>query len=97
MRVTEVHVGGQLHVAQNIPGGIPDPISPICLGGGILPPINGTAWIEGPCIDLFRVEAGAGLTRMFGCALGAITYGRTALIYCNGEPAIELIEIVAPV
>lgn len=50
MRVTEVHVGGQLHVAQNIPGGIPDPISPICLGGGILPPINGTAWIEGPSL-----------------------------------------------
>lgn len=50
MRVTEVHVGGQLHVAQNIPGGIPDPISPICLGGGILPPINGTAWIEGPAL-----------------------------------------------
>jgi|694.fasta_scaffold20891_2 hypothetical protein len=49
------------------------------------------------CIDLFRVEAGVGLARMFGCALGAITYGRTALIYCNGEPAIELIEIVAPV
>jgi hypothetical protein len=49
-RVTELHVGGQLHVAQNIPGGIPDPISPICLGGGILPPINGTAWIEGPAL-----------------------------------------------
>ncbi len=49
------------------------------------------------CIDLFRVEAGEGLAKMFGCALGAITYGRTALIYCNGEPAIELIEIVAPV
>ncbi len=50
MRVTEVHVGGQIHVAQNIPGGIPDPISPICLGGGPLPPINGTAWIEGPAL-----------------------------------------------
>lgn len=49
------------------------------------------------CIDLFRVEAGEGLARMFGCSVGAITYGRTALIYCNGEPAIELIEIVAPV
>lgn len=50
MRATEIHVGGQLHIAQNIPGGIPDPISPICLGGGPLPPINGTAWIEGPAL-----------------------------------------------
>lgn len=25
------------------------------------------------------------------------TYGRTAMIYCNSEPAIELLEIVAPV
>lgn len=24
------------------------------------------------------------------------TYGRTALIYCDGEPAVELLEIVAP-
>jgi hypothetical protein len=24
------------------------------------------------------------------------TYGRTALIECNGEPAIELVEIVSP-
>ena len=25
------------------------------------------------------------------------TYGRTAMIYCNSEPAIELFEVVAPV
>jgi hypothetical protein len=28
---------------------------------------------------------------------GTLTYGRTALIHCNQEPAIELLEIVAPV
>jgi hypothetical protein len=25
------------------------------------------------------------------------TYGRTALIECDGEPAIELLEIVSPI
>jgi chorismate-pyruvate lyase len=25
-----------------------------------------------------------------------VVFGRTALIYCNGEPAVELLEIVAP-
>lgn len=25
-----------------------------------------------------------------------VCYGRTALIYCNGEPAVELLEIVTP-
>lgn len=25
-----------------------------------------------------------------------VTFGRTALIYCDGEPAVELLEIVAP-
>jgi len=29
-------------------------------------------------------------------APGQTTYGRTALIYCNGEPAVELLEIVTP-
>jgi hypothetical protein len=28
---------------------------------------------------------------------GQVTYGRTAVIHLNGEPAIELLEIVAPV
>jgi hypothetical protein len=26
-----------------------------------------------------------------------ITYGRTAIIHCDGEPAVELLEIVTPV
>jgi hypothetical protein len=33
---------------------------------------------------------------MFGLAKPQTVYGRTALIYCNGEPAIELLEIVTP-
>ena len=28
---------------------------------------------------------------------GQITYGRTAIIHFDGEPAVELLEIVTPV
>jgi chorismate-pyruvate lyase len=48
-------------------------------------------------LKLWRVALGADLARLFGLPLGEITYGRTALIDCNGEPAVELLEIVAPV
>jgi hypothetical protein len=47
-------------------------------------------------ISLWKVAAGEELTKLFGCAAGAVSYGRTALIYCNGVPAVELLEIVAP-
>ena len=52
---------------------------------------------------LWRIEPGPDLCRMFGLAAQPAVkntvqtvYGRTALIYCNGEPAIELLEIVTP-
>lgn len=46
--------------------------------------------------DLFKVTCGPALARFFHSQVGAITYGRTALLHCNNEPAIELLEIVAP-
>lgn len=46
---------------------------------------------------LWRVAAGADLAGLFGIPPGTITYGRTAIIDCNAEPAVELLEIVAPV
>ena len=46
---------------------------------------------------LWKVTPGEELRRLFGIAEGQITYGRTAIIHCDGEPAIELLEIVAPV
>ncbi len=47
---------------------------------------------------LWRVTPGADLCEMFGLPPGTgATYGRTAMIHCNHEPAIELLEIVAPV
>lgn len=44
---------------------------------------------------LWRVEIGKELKDFFGDS-SPTTYGRTATIECNGEPAIELLEIVAP-
>lgn len=46
--------------------------------------------------SLRRVELGPELSHHFHRSSGTITYGRTALIECNGEPAIELLEIVSP-
>ncbi len=45
---------------------------------------------------LWEVKAGEELCHLFQVEPGHLTYGRTALIYCNGEPAVELLEIVAP-
>ena len=45
-------------------------------------------------ISLWRVQPGNELRQWFG--LGQATYGRTAIIHCDGEPAIELLEIAAP-
>lgn len=47
-------------------------------------------------LGVWRVKCGAELAKYFGVATGHETYGRTALIFCNDEPAIELLEIVAP-
>lgn len=48
-------------------------------------------------VALWKVVAGPSLARRLEVESGAITYGRTARIFCDGEPAIELLEIVAPV
>ncbi len=47
-------------------------------------------------LSLWQIEPGAELQRLFGLAEGERCYGRTALIYCNGVPAVELLEIVTP-
>jgi chorismate-pyruvate lyase len=47
-------------------------------------------------LDVWNVRCGDELAKYFDVASGHETYGRTALIYCNAEPAIELLEIVAP-
>jgi chorismate-pyruvate lyase len=48
-------------------------------------------------MSLWRVLPGADLCRIFGLPQPQFTYGRAAVIDCNGEPAVELLEIVTPV
>ncbi len=46
---------------------------------------------------LYRITPGPDLVKLFGMQPGQFTYGRTAIIHFDGEPAVELIEIVTPV
>ena len=46
--------------------------------------------------ELVQVECGAKLAEAFSVPTGTRTYGRSAMLYCNNEPAIELLEIVRP-
>lgn len=45
--------------------------------------------------ELWKCHCGPDLHRYLGPQWQTV-YGRTALIYCNGEPVIELLEIVTP-
>ena len=47
-------------------------------------------------LAVWKFHCGPRLANCFGVSQGHETYGRTALIHCNDEPAIELLEIVAP-
>jgi chorismate-pyruvate lyase len=48
-------------------------------------------------VALWKVEAGRELCELLGVPNAAVTYGRTAVIYCNGDPAVEVLEVVTPV
>lgn len=51
-------------------------------------------------IDLgavLHIAPGPDLLQIFGCAAGQTTYGRLATIFCNRQPAVDLLEIAAPV
>ena len=47
-------------------------------------------------LSLWRVQPGGELRKLFGLNPPETCYGRTALIYCNNVPAVELLEIVTP-
>jgi chorismate-pyruvate lyase len=46
--------------------------------------------------SLYRVAPSDRLAHMMRLTEPQATYGRTAMIYCDDQPAIELLEIVAP-
>jgi hypothetical protein len=48
-------------------------------------------------VALWRVSPGPDLCQLFGLPEPENVYGRTAIIHCNGAPAVELLEIVTPV
>lgn len=45
---------------------------------------------------LWRVVPGADLQNLLALDAPTVTFGRTAMVECNGEPAIEVLEIVTP-
>ncbi len=45
---------------------------------------------------LYRIACGPALAQALDIPEGTTTYGRTALIHCHAEPALELLEIVTP-
>jgi chorismate-pyruvate lyase len=45
---------------------------------------------------LWHIAPGEDLCKLFNISEADHTYGRTALIHCNGQPAIELLEVVTP-
>ncbi|MSQ93950.1 MAG: hypothetical protein EXR98_05265 [Gemmataceae bacterium] len=46
--------------------------------------------------EFLRVTPGTEMMSWFGLTKPDTTYGRLALIHCDGKPAVELLEIVAP-
>lgn len=46
---------------------------------------------------IVQLTAGRGLSNVFGCPPGEVTYGRLATIFCNRRPAVDLLEVPAPV
>ena len=47
-------------------------------------------------LSLWRILPAEELCRMFSLDQSQVCFGRTALIYCDAVPAVELLEIVRP-
>jgi chorismate-pyruvate lyase len=64
------------------------PLGRILIEHDVLRRIEPTAYL--------RIIPGAVMMGWFGLDRPIPTYGRLAYIHCNGQPAIELLEVVAP-
>jgi len=64
------------------------PLGRILINHNVLRRIEPTAFL--------RVIPGPAMMQWFGINEPTPTYGRLAYIHCDGQPAIELLEIVAP-
>lgn len=47
-------------------------------------------------LSLWRIDPGQDLQQLFRLPQPQVCFGRTALIYCDSVPAVELLEIVTP-
>lgn len=56
--------------------------------------INHNVLREVKLVGLCKIEASQELAEYFKIDPGATVFGRTALIFCDGNPAIELLEVV---
>ena len=74
-------------VREEILGG-QTPLGRILIQHNVLRRIEPTAFL--------RVTPGPAMVEWFGLKEPRPTYGRQAIIHCDGKPAIELLEIVAP-
>jgi chorismate-pyruvate lyase len=74
-------------VRQEIESGL-DPLGRILIRHNVLREVE--------LFKLFEVTPGPDLCRLLEMSPQQRTYGRTALIHCNGQPAVELLEIVTP-
>ena len=45
---------------------------------------------------IVKFQAGPGLSRYLDMKIGQETFGRMATIFCNGSPAVDLLEISSP-
>ncbi len=64
------------------------PLGRILIQHNVLRVVEPTAFL--------RVAAGPAVAKWFGLTEPRPTYGRLAVIYCDGREAIEVLEIVAP-
>ncbi len=48
-------------------------------------------------VGLWSVKCMAKLAKHFSVVPGTIAFGRTARIFCDAEPAIELLEVIRPI
>lgn len=46
---------------------------------------------------IFRIAVGPVFAQMCGSSTGDETYGRLATIFCNEKPAVDLLEVAAPI
>ncbi|MAT14196.1 MAG: hypothetical protein CMJ46_02890 [Planctomyces sp.] len=45
---------------------------------------------------MLKIKLGPKMAEYFSAPVGAETYGRLATIFCNGQPAVDLLEVASP-